>query len=234
MNDVERRGQSCSAEPETYRARLNKECISKPKRMFCPPSLAILSVPSFALNKVFEKTNSGGTMLKRICMVLGVLFCMTGYAQAQSWSSILDSSRATDWSGVGTTITNRSTVCSTSACNTVNAGTVTTTSLNAALASATSGQVVTIPSGTFTISAGFLINVSNITLRGAGPLSTTLNFTGGDSCNGNGGDACVSPSSNAFYFGSTPVQPGGTNAATWSGGYAQGATSITVSSVGSS
>jgi hypothetical protein len=168
-----------------------------------------------------------------LLVLISALGCTVSYSQ--SWSGIIDSTRAIDWTHAGATITNRTTACVTSACNTVSGGTVTTQSLNAAIVSAPANTVVNIPSGTFTITGGIHdTGVNNITLRGAGPLSTTLKFTGSGGCPTPGGaiDVCVSDST-AYYNGSSAVLPGGSNACQWTGGYAQGATSITLNSCGS-
>lgn len=72
------------------------------------------------------------------------------------------------------------TQCTTSACNTVSGGTVTASSINTALASASHGQYILIPAGNFTISSAMIdmYAQNGVTLRGSGPQSTTLTLTG--------------------------------------------------------
>lgn len=67
--------------------------------------------------------------------------------------------------------------CVTAECNTLYAGTVTHTSINAAVVSAPDNTVVRIPSGTFSISGLINIDRDNVILRGSGRTSTILNTT---------------------------------------------------------
>lgn len=161
-----------------------------------------------------------------------LIFCATSLF-GQSWSGVLDSSRAIDWSQAGSAhINDVRTQCVTSQCATVSGGTVTVASINAALASAPANTYVLIPAGTFTMSAGLTFaGRSNITLRGSGSNSTFLVWSGssgsGD-CNGH--DICAA-STDVNYSG------GPSNTANWigtngvSGTYTKGATSIILSSV---
>src|SRR5439155_25438431 len=104
-----------------------------------------------------------------------------GPAGAQLWSGVLAPARAIDWSGAGVTtgIPTSWANCVTSQCNTVNGGTVTTASVNAAITSAPANTVVRIPAGSFTLSGGISVNNhNNVILRGAGADQTTLTVTG--------------------------------------------------------
>lgn len=152
------------------------------------------------------------------------LFLFPAAIQAQQWSGILNASRAIDWSNAGIPggIQNRATICAT-----LNPG-ATSAQINSAIANCPANQVVYLNAGTYTIASGINFNGHNkVTLRGAGPTQTILQFTGGDNCGGQGGDVCVMPAT-AFYNGSAAVQPGGSQAANWTGGYAQGSTQITL------
>jgi hypothetical protein len=154
-----------------------------------------------------------------------ILLCLSTYALAQNWSGIIDPSRAIDWSqaGISGGIPTRTTICST-----LNPG-ATSAQINAAIASCPANEVVYLNAGTYTIASGITFNGhSNVTLRGAGPTQTILQFTGGDTCGGQGGDICAI-NSTGYYVGSAPVQPGGSNAASWTAGYSQGTTQITLS-----
>jgi hypothetical protein len=101
-------------------------------------------------------------------------------AYSQSWSGILDPSRAADWTkaGIPGGIPNRTTVCKTVAPS----GHTNDDDMNAinyAIASCPEGQVVKLGQGTFTITRGLTFGTSNdVTLRGAGPEQTILKFTG--------------------------------------------------------
>lgn len=161
-----------------------------------------------------------------------MMVCSPAFTNAQNWTGIIAPSRAVNWSNAGVRggIVNRTTNCVTSACNTLAGGTVTAASINAAIASAPANTVVNIPAGTYTIgSPGILLTVSNITLRGAGAASTILNFTASNGCGGEQGDICMS-SPNLYWQGSADIQPGGSHAHNWTGGYTKVATSITVDS----
>ncbi len=171
--------------------------------------------------------------LRRSPLSLILLLCLTTYGYSQAWNGVLSSKRAIDWSQAGVAggiPTNRS-QCVTSQCATVSGGSVTTSSVNAALASAPANSYVLIPAGTFTISGGIWFgNKSNVTLRGSGSNSTFLVFTGGNShCGGGNHDICADGSDMNYW--QSP-----SNSATWSGTngssgtYTQGATSIILSS----
>jgi hypothetical protein len=157
---------------------------------------------------------------KQTLLFLAVVLCCSAVAHAQQWSDILAPSRAIDWSHAGAgTIPNRTTICST-----LNPG-ATAAQINSAIANCPAGQVVFLNAGTYNISGQiFFNNKSNVTLRGAGPDRTFIVWSSGGGCNGLGADVCLMNGDNN-YSGS----PG--NVATWTAGYSQGATSITLGSV---
>jgi hypothetical protein len=135
---------------------------------------------------------------------------------AQQWSGIIDPARAIDWSQAGSAqINDVRTLCVTSACNTVSGGTVTASSINTALASMSAHTYLQIPAGTFSLSNNIQCNASsgcsNLTIRGMGPNSTFLTFTGA-----NGSGSCANHS---ICFGSSDInyQGGPSNTATISG-----------------
>lgn len=142
--------------------------------------------------------------------------------QAQLWSGIVDPSRATNWSSAGVV---GGTPTRTTICQTLNPGAA-ATQINTAIQSCPSGQVVFLNPGTYNIGTpGITFNGKlNVTLRGAGANSTFLNFTGSNSCGGVTTAICVSSSAPPFMYG------GQDNLTTWTGGYAQGATSVALSS----
>jgi hypothetical protein len=151
--------------------------------------------------------------------LLALVLCTPAFAQ--QWSGILAPSRASSsWSQAGAgTIPERTTVCST-----LNAG-ATAAQINSAIAACPAGQVVKLSAGTYSIgSPGIVFNdKSDVTLRGAGPTQTTLNFTGSNNCGGMGGDVC-------FINGDQNWSGDPGNTASWTGGYSQGSTQITLSS----
>jgi hypothetical protein len=159
-----------------------------------------------------------------------ILLCLSGCLWAQNWSSILAPARAIDWSQAGVVggIPNR-----TNTCSTLSPG-ATAAQINTAITNCSSsgGGVVALNAGTYN-NLSALNMKSNVTLRGAGADQTFLVFA---SSNGNNCsltvDICFA---NGFvWYGSAAVLPGASNAATWSAGYAKGATSITLTGIGSS
>jgi len=144
-------------------------------------------------------------------------------AFAQPWSGIIAPPRAVDWSAAGVVggIPSRTTVCST-----LNPG-ATTAQVNAAIENCPSGQVVLLNAGTYSLAGGLVFNnKSGVTLRGAGPDRTRIIFNGSYRCWGQGGNICFT-SADSGVGGDSSY----TNSATWSAGYAVGATSITLGAI---
>src|SRR5690348_17624983 len=101
-------------------------------------------------------------------------------AHSQAWSGILDPSRAADWTtpGIRGGIPNRTTVCKTVSPS-GNTNDDDMNAINKAIAACPEGQVVTLGTGSFTITNGLTFGTkNNVTLRGAGPDQTILKFTG--------------------------------------------------------
>jgi hypothetical protein len=160
--------------------------------------------------------------LKPLIAIACIAFPCLCSAQAPAWSGILDPSRAADWTQAGITggIPARTTVCKTVAPSGLTDTTDTTNIQNAIAACAGKNQVVQLQAGTYTISQGLNFgSVNDVTLRGAGPDKTKLDFTGVLGCN-EGADVCLQGSVGWVqnYSGST----------TWTGGYSQGTTTITL------
>jgi hypothetical protein len=140
--------------------------------------------------------------------------------EAQNWSGIISPSRATDWSGVGATITHRTTQCGA----TIAAYSGSASTINNAISSCPAGQYVQLGTGTFNLSSGIDFNSkSNVTLRGNGPNNTRIIFTGNSGCNGLSGAAICVRGSN-WNVGSPP------NQGNLSGSFSQGQTTLTFSS----
>lgn len=131
-----------------------------------------------------------------LLLLLVVYFNCSVFSHAQqSWTGILDPSRATDWgqAGIPGGITNRTTICRTVAPSRLTDNTDMNTINSAITACAGTGQVVQLQSGIYTITGGLIFNkASNVVLRGAGPDKTILKFSGRNSCNGESSDICVS------------------------------------------
>jgi hypothetical protein len=143
------------------------------------------------------------------------MFSGVGYAQ----QNIIAPSRSINWTGAGVPggIPARSTVCAT-----LSPG-ATASQINTAIQNCPSGQVVFLSAGTYSLSSGINFNdKSNVTLRGAGPDKTILRFTNTVSCGGLESLVCF-PNDDLNHVESVR------NLANWTGGYAQGATTITLS-----
>jgi len=149
-------------------------------------------------------------------------------ASAQNWSSFLDSSRAINWNSAGFTIPNYSVNCSTQpslATGSGNASANATAIQNALNSCDSTHNVVNIPAGTYYVAGFNYGSQGHQVLRGAGPNSTTIYVTSGN----------IQMISNPWTYGgnSDVLPPSGTNQCAWTAGYAQGATTITLSSCGS-
>jgi hypothetical protein len=118
------------------------------------------------------------------------------------WSNIIAPTRAMDWSkaGVEGGIPTNYLNCTTAACNTLFGGSVSTATINSAIASCGTNQVVRIPAGTFTVS-GVTFHQNNCILRGAGADQTKLIFTSGvGGCN-YFVDGAISMCTGAWFYG---------------------------------
>jgi hypothetical protein len=163
-----------------------------------------------------------------------IAFGLSAFASAQPWSGILDPTRAINWQranvGVSGGIPTNYTQCGA----TIAAYTGSAAAINAAISACGANQYVLLGSGTFNLSSSIVIQgKSSILLRGSGPNSTKLVFSGA----GVGGifSATIFVTRNSPGYGvdSVNVQPGGPNACSWTAGYAKGATSITLANCGS-
>lgn len=182
--------------------------------------------------------------LKQSALFLFFLLCLSGSLYAQSWSGIIDPSRAVNWSsaGVPSGIPSSSwSMCSTSACKVLcpnapqaspascTVGTVTVANINAAITSAAgSSTYVPIPAGTYTFSSGGIdfSAVSYVAVRGAGANQTFIVNTGsGASCSGSPTSIVCMQSSDTSYWG------GPSNSTTWTASsYSAGETTLTFAS----
>lgn len=149
-------------------------------------------------------------------ILLALLAVIPVFAGAQ----IISADRSATWSasGVKGGIPNRTKVCSAlTSSNTL-------AQINSAIAACPAHQVVTLAAGTYNLSGGIIFNgKSNVTLRGAGPLSTILVFSSSNSCNGLGGNICVKATN------SNDIDSPGT-VTNWTAGYTKGTTTITLQS----
>jgi hypothetical protein len=159
--------------------------------------------------------------MKRLRFVLLLLLCPSLHAQSAPWAGLLAPSRAIDWSNAGVVggIPNRTTICSRLTSS------ATSTQINAAIASCSSGGggVVLLGAGTYSsATSGFSFSgASNVTVRGAGADQTLLAPTSGISINSSDNNWKGSPQNLTTW--SVPAHPSGT--------YPQGTTTITLATV---
>lgn len=150
--------------------------------------------------------------MKRNALIMSGVFallCWPTSATAQ-----ISANRRIDWSQAGIIggIPNRTTICAT-----LNPG-ASVAQINTAIASCSNG-VVYLNAGTYNLPAGITFGSrSNVTLRGAGPDRTILVFSGDDPCGGLRADVCISGNGGAI------------TTRNWTGGYAKGATQLTLDS----
>lgn len=168
--------------------------------------------------------------------ILATLCLWATQVQAQAWSGFLDPSRAIDWSGVGFAIPAYSVNCSTQPSlltGPTNAATNATAIQNALNSCDATHNVVNIPVGTYYVTSITFGTQGKQVLRGAGPGTTDLIATTGFNCGSGLATAICMWDAGHLFNGSSQVLPGGSNACSWTGGYAQGTTSITLNSCGS-
>ncbi len=158
--------------------------------------------------------------MRRAYFLLGLaVLGVPGLAAGQT--SLIAGSRVINWTNAGAVggIPNRTTICAT-----LNPG-ATGAQINSAISSCGNDQVVKLNAGTFNISGGIVFNAkNNVTLRGAGPNQTFLVFSSGHGCGGISGNVCTINAAPQYSDGTS-------NNASWTAGYAKGATSITLASV---
>jgi len=161
-----------------------------------------------------------------------VLFSM-GFLSAQPWSGILNPTRAVNWQrtnvGVSGGIPTNYTQCG----STIAPYSGSDATISSALSACPSNTYVLLGAGTFNLSSSIqIVGHSNVVLRGSGPKNTKLVFSGAGA-----GGIFSAPiwiaNAPAISTDSAGTQPGGSNACSWTAGFAQGATSITLANCGS-
>jgi Pectate lyase superfamily protein len=114
--------------------------------------------------------------------LISILILFSTFSYGQAWSGILAPSRAIDWSNAGlpatlpdgeTTPNPWTPPSRTTICTTLSPGT-SVSAINSALSNCSSGGVVLLNAGTYSLS-GTITVPSNVTLRGSGGTSTVVN-----------------------------------------------------------
>lgn len=178
------------------------------------------------LRGILERKRITGKWLIAIALCV-----LPSVGHAQNWSGVLATERAIDWSNAGTAIPTNRTQCG----STITAYTGTAATINSAIASCASGGggYVLLGAGTFTLSTGITFGGdSGVTLRGNGPDSTFIVSSNSDSCHGQDSVICLG-GNDIRYYGPEAGNAGGPVTTTWTAGYTQGATTITIAGVSS-
>jgi hypothetical protein len=168
--------------------------------------------------------------------IILLLLCCPICSHGQAWSGIISTSRAIDWTtaGVHGGIPSITTQCgSTIAAYGSSTSFASPSTINNAIQSCPAGQYVHLGTGDFYLNNGINWNgKSGVVVRGDGADLTKVHFNNVDGCGGLGGVACMIDGG-YVYQDSSQVQPQGSQAADWTGGYGVGATSLTIANVGS-
>ena len=165
-------------------------------------------------------------LTQQLLLLFAIIF-VSSYSHAQTWSGILDPTRAVNWQraniGVAGGIPTNYTQCG----STVAAG-ATSATINSLIAGCAQNTYLLLGSGTFTLNAGLnLAGKSHFYVSGSGPNQTYVSFTGGVSCYSGNDNVCLRTASLTWEG----TMPGNDKTAQVSGSYAQGATQITVTNV---
>ena len=156
-----------------------------------------------------------------------ILLSLSVLSTAQTWSGILAPARAENWASNAGVVGGIPDVSWTQCGSTIAPygtanGPASGSTISNAINACPAHTYVLLGPGNFYISDGILIRASNVVLRGSGPTQTTIYFSGHQSCGGFLGAVCV-------WNGDGLYNDGVDNAANWTGGYTQGATTITLS-----
>jgi len=174
--------------------------------------------------------------MRRLNGFLFAVFFFPLLLSAQNWNGIIDVSRAIDWTqGVGFTIPNYTTNCSNQPALLTGSGNAAANSnaIRKALASCdATHNVVNIPTGTYYVAGIAFGTQGKQVLRGAGPMSTTLISTSEDGCGGAAAGLCMISASPVYNGSGAVMPPSGSQQCSWTAGYAQGTTTITLSACG--
>jgi hypothetical protein len=158
-------------------------------------------------------------------------FPLDSQAQSPLWSGLIAPARAIDWTQAGAVPGSPGSLPSanwTQCGSTLAAGSYSGSTISSTLAKCSANTYYLLGPGAFSITGTIALPSSgHVALRGAGAGSTKLSFSGSLSgCNGTEAAICISGD------GSYPGEPmSGSNSTNWTGGYAQGATQITLASV---
>lgn len=153
------------------------------------------------------------------------LFPHASRAQQPAWTNVIGSNRAIDWSNAGIPgglPDGGWTQCgATIAAYGTSSAPASTAAINSQLSSCGTNSYVLLGAGTFYLTGDIVLHNQQV-VRGQGANTTFLEFYGEGACNGLYSQFCLA-GSNSYPNG------GEQNTATWTAGFAQGSTSITLS-----
>ena len=176
--------------------------------------------------------------MRRFCIsvvfVFSLLLCASNSDFGQQWSGVLSNSRATDWSqaGISGYSSNGSlpsdtwTQCGSTIAPYGSSSSYSSPSKITSALSSCNGQnkYVLLGSGDFYLNAAIQsAGLNNVELRGSGPQSTRLHFSGSSTCQGGFSDCLI-----GFQSSDTSYANGNPSGISWTGGYSKGSTSITL------
>ena len=188
----------------------------------------VIFLAAFSLSTIIVYALAGWRRPFRLLLLLAAFSINVS---AQNWSPILSSSRAVAWQNNSPGVVGGIPSASWTQCGTTIVAGASASTIQSAITACGTNQYVLLGAGTFNLSTGLNMK-ANVVLRGSGPNSTNLVFSGGVSCGGEGGQICFIDSS-GYYYGSTATAVGGTNSCAWTADYSSGATTIQLSSCGS-
>lgn len=199
--------------------------------------VAVAEPSGNTLNDVIIGNNESGNNSGTTTYFQNIMFDWTNHANplmwtnTLQWNGIIAPQRAVNWKNAGVVggIPDAAwSQCVTTACNTVVTGpasSITAAQINAAIASASANTYVSIPAGTYSLTGPInYAGKSNVVLRGAGATQTTIATTSGSGCLGAAASICITSADNNYKSAMS-------NEVSWTNGYAQGSTSLTLTSV---
>lgn len=167
-----------------------------------------------------------------VLLVATFLFFPT-LSNAQLWTGILSPTRAADWTNAGIrggvpSVTNVCTTLGTAGQSSSFSQSVSSSQIQSAISACSSsgGGVVFLNTGTYSIGSEIDL-ASNVVLRGNGPMNTLLVFSANAA-----GSNCGLDSEVIGFCGGQNNASSPQNLVSWTGGYNQGATQVTLSSTG--
>lgn len=153
------------------------------------------------------------------------LLLSASIAEGQQWSGIIaNNGRAPDWSAISPGVVGGIPSGSYTQCGSTVAAGASASTINSLLAACGANTYLLLGPGTFNLSTSInFTNISHVVLRGSGPNTTFLIFSGPGSCPVVGGSADVCISGNDLNY-----NLNASNIVNWTSGYSRGSTTISL------